>query len=321
MRKALIVGINDYPSNPLTGCLADANAVGAILAANGDGSPNFENIVMTSDVTRPNLRAAIERLFQGDSEIALFYFSGHGTITGSGGMIVTQDAERHDEGVTMEDLMNYANQSSAKNKIIILDCCNSGTVGSLPSTGPALAQLNDGITILTASRNWEEAVETSGEGGVFTNLLVEALQGGASDVRGNITPGSLYSYIDEALGAWDQRPVFKTNVSSFAVLRKVQPRVELPILRRITEYFPTPTSEHQLDPSYEPERNGTEPEGTPPPNPENNTIFSELQAMVKASLVMPVDAPHMWHAAMESRSCRLTAMGKQYWRLATEHKL
>jgi hypothetical protein len=323
MRKALIVGIDDYPTSPLTGSVADANAVNTVLAADGDGSPNFENIVMTSDVTRANLRAAIERLFEGDSDVALFYFSGHGTVTGSGGIIVTQDVERHDEGVTMEELMGFANQSFAKNRIIILDCCNSGTAGSSPTTGPALAQLNDGITILTASRDWEAAIENSGEGGVFTNLLVEALQGGASDVRGNITPGSLYSYVDEALGAWDQRPVFKTNVSSFAVLRKVQPRVDLPVLRRITQYFPTPTSEHQLDPAYEPERNGTEPKGTPVPDPDKNAIFGELQAMVKASLVMPINAsqPHMWHAAMESKACRLTAMGKQYWRLATERKL
>lgn len=321
MRKALIVGIDDYPTSPLTGSVADATAVDAILAANGDGSPNFDNVVMTTDVTRVNLRAAIERLFQGDSDVALFYFSGHGTITGSGGMIVTQDAEAHDEGITMDELMGYANQSSAKNKIIILDCCNSGRAGSPQATGGTLAQLNNGITVLTASRGWEEAIEISGEGGVFTGLLVEALQGGASDVRGNITPGSLYSYIDEALGAWDQRPVFKTNVNSFAVIRKVQPRVAHEVLRRITEYFPTPTSEHQLDPAYEPERSGKEPKGTPKPDPAKNAIFAELQSMVKASLVLPVDAPHMWHAAMESKSCRLTAMGKQYWRLAQEHKL
>lgn len=321
MRKALIVGINDYHFNPLTGCVADANAVDTVLSANGDGAPNFENIVMTSDVTRSSLRAAIDRLFQGDSEIALFYFSGHGTITGSGGIIVTQDAKRYDEGINMDDLLNYANQSTSKNKIIILDCCNSGNAGSPHISGGAIAQLNDGITILTASRDWEEAVEVPEEGGVFTSLLIEALQGGAADVRGNVTPGSLYAYIDEALGAWAQRPVFKTNVSSFAVLRKVQPRVELSTLRRITQYFPTPTAEHKLNPSYEPDRNGKEPAGTPPPSTENVAIFAELQAMVKAALILPVDAPHMWHAAMNNKSCRLTALGKQYWRLAKEHKI
>lgn len=324
MRKALLVGINDYPNNPLTGCVADANAVDTVLSANGDGSPNFENRVITSEagtVTRSVLREALGTLFQGDAEVALFYFSGHGTVTGSGGIIVTQDAEAHDEGITMEDLMNYANQSTAKNKIIILDCCNSGHAGSPLISDSTVAQLKDGMTILTASRIWEEAQEISGEGGIFTGLLIEALQGGAADVRGNVTPGSLYAYVDEALGAWDQRPVFKTNISKFTILRQVTPRVELAVLRRLTDYFPTKTTQHQLDPSYEPERNGTEPAGTPEPDSDKNVIFKDLQKMVAASLIVPVDAPHMWHAAMESKSCRLTALGMQYWRLADEHKI
>ena len=35
-------------------------------------------------------------------------------------------------------------------------------------------------------------------------------------------------------------------------------------------------------------------------------------------LARPVDAPHVWHAAMESKSCALTVLGQHYWRLVTE---
>lgn len=323
MRRALIVGIDDYAISPLTGCVADATSIATVLSSNGDGSPNFENVIMTSSsttVTRSELRGAITRLFEGDCEIALFYFSGHGIITGTGGTIVTQDSTENDEGISMDDITTLANRSSAKNKIIILDCCHSGAAGSPQISGGDLSQLKDGLTILTASRRWEQAVEVAGEGGVFTTLLIEALQGGAADVRGNITPGSLYAYVDEALGAWDQRPIFKTNVSNFARIRQVPPRVPLDVLRRIVDYFPLASDEHQLDPAYEPERSGKEAEGTPVPDPTKNAIFKDLQMMVSASLVTPVDAPHMWHAAMESKSCKLTAMGRQYWRLAKERK-
>jgi hypothetical protein len=322
MRKALIVGINDYPTSPLKGSVADANAVDTVLSADGDGSPNFDNKVITSNVTRTTLRKELKKLFDGDSEVALFYFSGHGTITSAGGIIATVDAEQNDEGITMAEIMGLANKSKAQNKVIILDCCNSGALGSVEVTDEEVAaQLKTGVTVLTASLSNEEAMETGEDGSVFTSLLVEALQGGAADVRGNVTPGSLYAYIDEALGAWAQRPMFKTNVKSFAVLRMVQPRVELSVLRKLTEYFPTKTSHHKLDPSYEPERCGKEPPGTPPPDPQKNAIFADLQSMVKASLIVPVDAPHMWHAAMNSTSCRLTAMGRQYWRLAKERKI
>jgi hypothetical protein len=315
MRKALIVGIDDYPNNPLTGCVADANAVATVLSTNGDGSPNFAVQVCTSPSTRvdkPTLRAAIERLFQGDSDTALLYFSGHGHITSTGGYLVTVDAQRYDEGLSMDDVITLANNSNARNKIIIFDCCYSGAAGTPRLTGGNVASLGEGISILTASTDSEEAMEVNGRG-VFTSLVVEALQGGAADVRGNITPGSLYAYVDEALGAWDQRPIFKTNVSSFAKLRQIQPRVAFETLRKITDYFPDPASEHSLDPSYEPDCDQA--------NENNTAIFKDLQAFVKASLVVPVGEEHMYYAAMNSKSCRLTAMGAQYWRLVRDGKL
>ena len=55
------------------------------------------------------------------------------------------------------------------------------------------------------------------DGGIFTNLVLAALEGGAADLRGHVTPGSIYAYVDQALGAWDQRPIFKTNVTQFHV--------------------------------------------------------------------------------------------------------
>lgn len=81
MKKALIVGINDYPSSPLNGCVNDANSVARVLSKNGDGSPNFGTKVLTSDesvVDCETLLTSIEELFKGEAEIALLYFSGHG---------------------------------------------------------------------------------------------------------------------------------------------------------------------------------------------------------------------------------------------------
>ena len=102
MKKALIVGINDYPSAPLHGCVNDANAIGTILESHGDGSPNFSLKMMispSSNITRSVLREAIEQLFTGDPDMALLYFSGHGYIKSTGGYLVTTDAKKYDEGV------------------------------------------------------------------------------------------------------------------------------------------------------------------------------------------------------------------------------
>jgi hypothetical protein len=315
MRKALVVGINDYPSTPLTGCVNDAHSIASVLETHADGSPNFAVKLLTSpseNINKATLREGIEALFQGDSDVSLLYFSGHGFLKSTGGYIVTQDFQRYDEGISMDEILNIANQSQAKEKIIIFDCCHSGAFGSPALTGQNTAQLSEGLTVLTASRDSESSLEINGCG-VFTSLVVDALKGGAADLRGHITPGSIYAYVDQALGPWDQRPIFKTNVTRFTSLRSISPPVPLPILRKLCDYFPNPQDHHSLDPSYE----FTDKSAIS----ENVSIFKDLQKLEGVGLVQPVDEEHMYFAAMNSKSCRLTALGAHYWRLVNERKI
>jgi len=249
MRKALVVGINDYPGAKLHGCVNDANAIASVLGTHGDGGPNFAVKLLTvpSDiVSRAELRGAIEKLFAGDCDICLFYFSGHGLVKSTGGYIVTPDTKKYDEGVSMDEILALANQSKAKDRVILLDCCNSGALGTPTITGSNAALLSEGLSVLTASRDSESALEIDGKG-VFTSLIVDALQ---ADLRGYVTLGSIYAYVDQALGPWDQRPIFKTNVTRFTALRSIAPPVPFETLRKICTYFPTPQHEHALDPSY-----------------------------------------------------------------------
>ena len=315
MRRALVVGINDYPPAPLSGCVNDANAVATVLETHGTESPNFEIRLVTSppkSVTRAQLRKDITKLFATECDIALFYFSGHGYVRTGDGCIVTKDAQRYDEGISMTDILGLANNSPVKNRVILLDCCFSGNMGTPNTTGNGVAQIAEGVTVLTASRASEVAMEQAG-GGVFTDLVLDALRGGAADLRGHITPGSIYAYVDQALGAWDQRPIFKTNVTQFTSLREVQPQVPLETLRKLVIYFPNPQDEHPLDPTYEDMEEGFD--------PDNVKTFKDLQKMEGVGLVVPVGEEHMYFAAMHSKSCRLTALGAQYWRLAKEGKL
>jgi len=316
MKKALIVGIDNYSGASLTGCVNDANAMANVLETNGDGSPNFSIKLITSPtntVDKSSLREAITHLFDGYCDMALFYFSGHGLIKSTGGYIVTTDFKQYDEGISMDEILSLANQSDVRDKIIILDCCHSGAFGTPATFGTNAAYLLEGLSVLTASRDSESAIEINGSG-VFTSLAIEALKGGAADLRGHITPGSLYSYIDQALGPWDQRPIFKTNVSRFTSLRTVQPPVESATLRKITAYFTSPDMEYPLDPSYE----FTEEDVA---IKENVEIFKNLQKFVGVGLVVPVGEEHMYFAAMNSKSCKLTALGHQYWRLVKEKKI
>ena len=107
--------------------------------------------------------------------------------------------------------------------------------------------------------------------------------------------------------------MFKTHVKSFVSLRKATPPISLSELQALAKHFPTPGFKFQLDPAYEPERAKPQ-EGValPPPDPNKTAVFAVLQNYVKVGLVRPVDAPHMWHAAIGGKSCELTVLGEHY---------
>jgi len=266
MRRALCVGIDLYPFGSLTGCVSDAERMAGVLATNEDGSPNFDCRILTAPlegtvdaVTRPVLRQAVEQLFKDQADVALLHFSGHGTVNNLDGYLVTQDAKSYDEGVSMSDVLKMANGSAASEVVILLDCCHSGNLGNPPVIDNTKALLREGVSILTASRGDQPSVEVSG-GGLFTSLVVDALGGGAADILGEVTAPAVYAYVEAALGAWDQRPLFKAHVAKVIELRRCQPAVDPTILRRLPEYFPLPAEDLPLDPGYEPTSGTADPE-------------------------------------------------------------
>lgn len=319
MRRALCVGVDEYSFGSLQGCVSDAARLASILTTHENGSPNFECRKLTGPVgagsdcvTRSNLREAIAALFRDEADVALLHFSGHGTVNNLGGYLVTQDARAYDEGVAMNDVLQWANTSGAAEVVILLDCCYSGSLGNPPAVDNSRALLQEGVSILTASRGDQPSVETGG-GGVFTSLVVGALEGGAADVLGAVTAPGVYAYVEAALGAWDQRPLFKSHVSTLVALRECTPPIERSILRKLPVLFPLPAEDRPLDPSFEPSSETAD--------YTNTLIFQELQKLSRLHLVVPCDTQHMYEAAMESKACRLTPSGQYYWRLAKNNRI
>ena len=316
-RRALVVGIDDYPGAPLAGCVNDANALAALLKTHEDGSPNFALKTITQPsqrITRATLRSALSKLFSDhdEADVALFYFSGHGTENNLGGYIVTPDASQYDAGVSLVEVLTLANRSKARECVIILDSCHSGHLGAVPAIDNEQAHLREGVSILTASRAAQEAVESGGRG-LFTELVCGALDGGAADVLGDTTVAGVYAYVDQALGPWDQRPLFKASLSKLVSLRSNRLSVSLDILRQLPAWFPTADHLFPLDPSYEPDAE--------PQDPDHQEVFSHLQRCRASKLVEPVGEEHMYFAAMNRTTCRLTPLGVHYWRLAQSGRI
>ncbi|HEX6718250.1 MAG TPA: caspase family protein [Pyrinomonadaceae bacterium] len=324
-RAALLVGIDLYDRfTKLSGCVADATAMKEKLRRNEDYSPNYGCKLMLYGqdqqemrITRVVLRRALEELFKFDGDV-LFYFSGHGALTATGGYLATCDAEPNDWGVPMQDLLDTANRSRARDILILLDCCHAGDAGApslLNQPGQALpiSALRENMTIIAAAKNTQAAMESGGHG-LFTSSVLEALDGGAADHMGWVTAPAIYAYVERRFNEWSQRPIYKTSATELAEVRRCAPLIERLKLEEIVSLFPTQNYKYELDPEYEPEdENG---KVRKPVNKEKVRIaglFKDYRdvGLLKAS----IPGEQFYWVARRSHSVELTLRGREYWRL------
>lgn len=329
-KKALLIGVDDYPDGyKLSGCVNDSQAIENALKFNEDGTRNFGIKSLNNCQSAAEAEKEIKNLFKdnGTIDMALLYFSGHGFVdSNDNGQLVFPNSINSDSschGIYMSNIMKIVRESTIRNKIVIFDCCHSAQLGyGDDCKGSLTAVLPDGCTILSSCRSDEVSVERDGQG-LFTSLLLQALNGEAADFVGNITASGIYAYIDKCLGEFEQRPVFKTNVSTFSVIKKVNPKVKTEILREGLKLFAEPDIPFLLNPSFEDTNDPNKEHKCEPPyaNPDNVKKLKILQKLESIGFVEPVGTEHMYYAAMENKSCRLTRVGKYYWKLAQEGKI
>ncbi len=323
-RRALLVGINHYDyMKKLTWCIDDALAIRQVLAFHENHDPNFDchvllgseptpEIALQERVTFNRLRKELRELFAFD-DMVLFYFSGHGYATETGVYLVTQDGTGTLPGMLLNDVLKMANDSPAREVLLIIDSCYSGALGE-PDQQKEVANLylRPGITLLAATRADQQAIELNGRG-QFTNLVIGALKGGACDVRGRVSAASIYAYVEQALGAWDQRPVYKSNASQLSPIRFCIPAITDDELRRLPQIFPQPDYQYFLNPSYEVVR--------PEALPEHIAIFRIFKHYQIAHLLRPIFDEDLYFAALRSHPVELTPIGRFYWQLAKQNLL
>jgi hypothetical protein len=292
-----------------------------VLQRHEDGSPNYDCRLLVNPggplITSPLLQAEWQHLFADFRGEIVFYFAGHGSPTEADGALVTHEGEPAHPGLPMEELIQLANASAAEEVLLILDCSDPGTLGNgaRKRRGRAPAQqvrLREGVTILAASRpqgvSW-----SSGTRGIFTELLLAALQGGAADVRGQISAAAIYAYIEQALGAWDQRPLYRSEASHLSPVRRCAPHIADDLLRQLPVLFASEESRYRLAPSYE----FTHPTVVP----EHVAIFNTFKAYRDARLVRMVEGDDIYFAALHAHEVALTPTGKLYWRLASQGRI
>lgn len=313
-RKALLVGINDYAQSPLRACENDARAMEKVLRRHEKGDPNFDVVrILNSEekVTGELLKSRIQDLFKTELEMALFYFSGHGAQTDGKTYLVAADYPNKECAVDLEWIMDIIQDSPAKQVVVILDCCHAGAAADAPEFEYPTAQIRKGVTILAATTPNDVAVEKGGNG-KFTKIICRALEGAAIDLVGHVTTASIFAYADGFFSLWEQRPVYKTNVTRLTAVRYCLPKVPKQTLREIPELFKCVEDEFQLNLDFLAGSQG---------KTANIRQFKMLLALKQAGLVEGSNARTLSNEARKDGACRLTEAGKDVHLLVKKGKI
>ena len=339
-KLALAVGINKYESESfenLTWCEADAEAMKKLLSNHWGpekdeaGPRNYNTRLLSSAgrtrISADKLRQDVMMLMNhsmGEADV-LFYFSGHGVANDEGGFLVTQDGTSENPGYPMKELLEAANRSGNRSVVIILDCCHSGQIGNITDgEGFNRVSIGPNVTILAGAGATQKAAEDF-DHSLFTGMLLEALNGGASDVRGEVTAAAIYAYLEQSLGPWEQTPVYKSYARKFQPLRRCEPAVPDKILARLPKWFKRPYSEYPMNPSYEYTDDSRDPAKV--------KIFEQFKDLRNGNLMTtnkwteeeasehdPPHTPHthkeLYWTAMTSDSATLTPQGRLMWKRA-----
>ena len=329
-RRALLIGINSYGGGKhLQACVADAEAMTSVLARHKDGKKNFDCITWADKtgagtaITRADLRTALNDLFAFDGDV-LLYFSGHGFLSTTGGVLCTSDATTNDWGVQMQEVVTLASASKARQILIVLDCCHSGDFANPAMTNTntgvnPLATVRENLTVIAASRAQEGAIEAGGHG-LFTGALVDALEGGAADHMGYVSAPALYTYVRRRFAAWDQCPVFKTNATDVFHVRECEPLISRLQLQRLPDLFPKANSTYQLDPEFEPE---DEHGNVKQPVDQDKVGIAQLLKSYRDAGLLKSSEPGLqfYWVARQSKTVELTLRGQEYWWLVVNDKI
>jgi hypothetical protein len=141
VRRALLVGINDYPdaANRLEGCVNDVFLMSAALQECGF-APEDIRVVLDDRATAQGIRERLEWLLDGasDGDQLVFYYSGHGAqlpTYGAGDVVdkmdetlVPYDFDWSPERCVTDDQIYelYSQLPYGVQFLMVLDCCHSG---------------------------------------------------------------------------------------------------------------------------------------------------------------------------------------------------
>lgn len=218
-RYAMLIGVSTYDSDQyhdLPVVRADLHYMQEVLQNTEIGQ--YNDCEMVPEPTRAEMLHAIESFMEErqQSETALLYFSGHGEFCEADNQLyfLTRDSDPADlprTAVSAEFLERTLQSCRAASKIVLLDCCASGSVvqgwrakgrddADSDEEEPSTLLRPTGVYFITASDALQPASAMAPEGSTlgtsrFTGEIVEGLRNGRIKDSGWISPDDLFEYL------------------------------------------------------------------------------------------------------------------------------
>jgi Caspase domain/Pentapeptide repeats (8 copies) len=217
-RYSLVIGItqNQAPLQTLEKSVADAQAISAMLRDFGDF--HVELLLKPEETTYKALETKMLE-FMNDRALrheASIYYTGHGfQLKGTFGRkeaflapsdcVVELDADgqviKQQNGLSLTAVNELAAAAELSNLVMLLDCCHSGYLleeSLLKQTFIDFRQKN--YWLMTACRSFQAAyAKKSEQYSIFTGAVLAGLKHDRANDRGEITTGSLFSFIANKL--------------------------------------------------------------------------------------------------------------------------
>jgi hypothetical protein len=140
MKKALLVGINEYKDAPLRGCVNDVKLMKKVLIEFHDFMDGYIRILVNREAKRQNIIDGLKWLAEGDKTgrpaVRVFYYSGQGHFVPDengdepdGRDEAIAPFDYLEEGYLIDDELKklYDSFPPPDNLTLIMDCCHSGT--------------------------------------------------------------------------------------------------------------------------------------------------------------------------------------------------
>jgi len=178
-RRAFLLGCD---SGGLNYCATDAVKLAAALEKIGYDRARIK--IPSADQVAPcyNLERLLREFCRecGDQDLAIFYFAGHGWVDKRNrfNLSLADDLNDYDNNFSNARLLEALESCSARDKLLILDCCQAGASQKpLKDYDWRAVDAGERFQVFTAAGSKENTIEIDGPspGGLFTDFLCRAL--------------------------------------------------------------------------------------------------------------------------------------------------